>query len=104
MAKKNGRKKSREIKSGKNLPEKISGTLWAENLPANLFEDKNPEKESRNSAGLTPEEYLQLFRTASVLARKHGQCRMWQYMGVLVQSCLEQKEQHAGQAAVKGTV
>ena len=29
---------------------------------------------------------------------------MWQYMGVLVQSCLEQKEQHAGQAAVKGTV
>ena len=44
MAKKNGRKKSREIKSGKNLPEKISGKLWAENLPANLFEDKNPEK------------------------------------------------------------
>lgn len=38
MAKKNGRKKSREIKSGKNLPEKISGKLWAENLPANLFE------------------------------------------------------------------
>lgn len=91
MAKKNGRKKSREIKSGKNLPEKISGKLWAENLPANLFEDKNPEKESRNSAGLTPEEYLQLFRTASVLARKHGQCRMWQYMGVLVHSAWNRK-------------
>lgn len=104
MAKKNGRKKFREIKSGKNLPEKISEKLWAENLPANLFEDKNPEKESRNSAGLTTEEYLQLFRTASILAAKHGQCRMWQFMGALVQSCLEQKEQHAGQAAVKGTV
>ena len=33
MAKKNGRKKIRKIKPGKNLPEKISGKLWAENLP-----------------------------------------------------------------------
>lgn len=104
MAKKKGRKKSWEIKSGKNLPEKFSGKLWAENLPANLFEDKNLEKGSRNLAGLTPEEYLQLFRTASILASKHGQCRMWQFMGALVQSCLEQKEQHAGQEAVKDAV
>ena len=44
MAKKNGRKKIRKIKPGKNLPEKISGKLWAENLPANLFKKKNPEK------------------------------------------------------------
>lgn len=56
MAKKNGRKKIRKIKPGKNLPEKISGKLWAENLPANLFEKKNPEKENGNQAGLTPEE------------------------------------------------
>lgn len=49
MAKKNGRKKIRKIKPGKNLPEKISGKLWAENLPANLFEKKNPEKKKRES-------------------------------------------------------
>ena len=46
MAKKNGRKKIRKIKPEKKLPEKISGKLWAENLPANLFEKKNPEKEN----------------------------------------------------------
>ena len=46
MAKKNGRKKIRKIKPGKKLPEKISGKLWAENLPANLFEKKNPERKT----------------------------------------------------------
>lgn len=85
MAKKNGRKKIRKIKPGKNLPEKISGKLWAENLPANLFEKKNPEKENGNQTGLTPEEYLCLFRRASMIAGEHDQKSCWAYMGMLVQ-------------------
>lgn len=71
MAKKNGRKKIRKIKPEKNLPEKISGKLWAENLPANLFEKKNPEKKNGNQTGLTPEEYPCLFRRASMIAGEH---------------------------------
>lgn len=73
MAKKNGRKKIRKIKPEKNLPEKISGKLWAENLPANLFEKKNSEKENGNQVGLTTEEYLCLFRRASMIAGEHDQ-------------------------------
>lgn len=93
MAKKNGRKKIRKIKSGKKLPEKISGKLWAENLPANLFENKNPEKENGNQAGLTPEEYLCLFRMASMIAGEHDQKSCWAYMGLLVQERLEELAQ-----------
>lgn len=93
MAKKNGRKKIRKIKPGKKLPEKISGKLWAENLPANLFEKKNPEKENGNQAGLTPEEYLCLFRRASMIAGEHDQKSCWAYMGLLVQERLEELAQ-----------
>lgn len=95
MAKKNGRKKIRKIKPGKNLPEKISGKLWAENLPANLFEKKNPEKENGNQAGLTPEEYLCLFRRASMIAGEHNQKSCWAYMGMLVQERLEELTQYS---------
>lgn len=95
MAKKNGRKKIRKIKPGKNLPEKISGKLWAENLPANLFEKKNPEKENGNQAGLTPEEYLCLFRRASMIAGEHNQKSCWAYMGMLVQERLEELAQYS---------
>ena len=95
MAKKNGRKKIRKIKPGKNLPEKISGKLWAENLPANLFEKKNPEKENGNQAGLTPEEYLCLFRRASMIAGEHDQKSCWAYMGMLVQERLEELAQYS---------
>lgn len=94
MAKKNGRKKIRKIKPGKNLPEKISGKLWAENLPANLFEKKNPEKKSGNQAGLTPEEYLCLFRRASMIAGEHDQKSCW---GIHGHAC-------AGEARGAGTV
>lgn len=95
MAKKNGRKKIRKIKPGKNLPEKISGKLWAENLPANLFEKKNPEKENGNQEGLTPEEYLCLFRRASMIAGGHDQKSCWAYMGMLVQERLEELAQYS---------
>ena len=94
MAKKNGRKKIRKIKPEKKLPEKISGKLWAENLPANLFEKKNPEKENGNQAGLTPEEYLCLFRRASMIAGEHNQKSCWAYMGMLVQERLEELAQY----------
>ena len=98
MAKKNGRKKIRKIKPGKNLPEKISGKLWAENLPANLFEKKNPEKKNGNQAGLTPEEYLCLFRRASMIAGEHDQKSCWAYMGMLVQERLEELAQYSQQS------
>lgn len=106
MAKKNGRKKIRKIKPGKNLPEKISGKLWAENLPANLFEKKNPEKENGNQAGLTPEEYLCLFRRASMIAGEHNQKSCWAYMGMLVQERLEELAQYSqppGSQDTRGT-
>lgn len=106
MAKKNGRKKIREIKPGKNLPEKISGKLWAENLPANLFEKKNPEKENGNQEGLTPEEYLCLFRRASMIAGEHNQKSCWAYMGMLVQERLEELAQYSqppGSQDTRGT-
>lgn len=106
MAKKNGRKKIRKIKPGKNLPEKISGKLWAENLPANLFEKKNPEKENGNQAGLTPEEYLCLFRRASMIAGEHDQKSCWAYMGMLVQERLEELAQYSqppGSQDTRGT-
>ena len=106
MAKKNGRKKIRKIKPGKNLPEKISGKLWAENLPANLFEKKNPEKENGNQEGLTPEEYLCLFRRASMIAGEHNQKSCWAYMGMLVQERLEELAQYSqppGSQDTKGT-
>ena len=95
MAKKNGRKKIRKIKPGKNLPEKISGKLWAENLPANLFEKKNPEKKNGNQADLTPEEYPCLFRRASMIAGEHDQKRCWAYLGMLVQERLEELAQYS---------
>ena len=106
MAKKNGRKKIRKIKSGKKLPEKISGKLWAENLPANLFEKKNPEEKSGIQAGLTPEEYLCLFRRASMIAGEHDQKSCWAYMGMLVQERLEelaQWSQPPGDQDTRGT-
>lgn len=103
MAKKNGRKKIRKIKPGKNLPEKISGKLWAENLPANLFEKKNPEKENGNQTGLTPEEYLCLFRRASMIAGKHDQKSCWAYMGMLVQERLEELAQYSQPPGSKDT-
>ena len=106
MAKKNGRKKIRKIKSGKKLPEKISGKLWAENLPVNLFENKNPEEKSGSQAGLTPEEYLCLFRRASMIAGEHDQKSCWAYMGMLVQERLEELEQYSqppGGQGARGT-
>lgn len=106
MAKKNGRKKIRKIKPEKKLPEKISGKLWAENLPANLFEKKNPEKENGNQAGLTPEEYLCLFRRASMIAGEHNQKSCWAYMGMLVQERLEELAQYSqppGSQDTRGT-
>lgn len=103
MAKKNGRKKIRKIKPGKNLPEKISGKLWAENLPANLFEKKNPEKKNGNQAGLTPEEYLCLFRRASMIAGEHDQKSCWAYMGMLVQERLEELAQYSQPPGSKDT-
>lgn len=103
MAKKNGRKKIRKIKPGKNLPEKISGKLWAENLPANLFEKKNPEKENGNQTGLTPEEYLCLFRRASMIAGEHDQKSCWAYMGMLVQERLEEMAQYSQPPGSKET-
>lgn len=106
MAKKNGRKKIRKIKSRKKLPEKISGKLWAENLPENLFEKKNPEKENGNQAGLTPEEYLCLFRRASMIAGEYNQKSCWSYMGMLVQERLEelaQCSQPPGSQDTRGT-
>lgn len=103
MAKKNGRKKIRKIKPGKNLPKKISGKLWAENLPANLFEKKNPEKENGNQAGLTPEEYLCLFRRASMIAGEHDQKSCWAYMGMLVQERLEELAQYSQPPGSKDT-
>ena len=98
MAKKNGRKKIRKIKPGKNLPEKISGKLWAENLPANLFKKKNG-----NQAGLTPEEYLCLFRRASMIAGEHDQKSCWAYMGMLVQERLEELAQYSQPPGSKDT-
>lgn len=106
MAKKNGRKKIRKIKPGKNFPEKISGKLWDENLPANLFEKKNPEKENGNQVGLTPEEYLCLFRRASMIAGEHDQKSCWAYMGMLVQERLEELAQYSqspGSQDTRGT-
>ena len=95
MAKKNGRKKIRKIKSGK---------IWPENFPANLFENKKQETESQDQAGLTPEEYIGLFRRAYAMARKNGQKSHWAYMGLLVQDSLEQRAEQAerpgGQSAV----
>lgn len=93
MAKKNGRKKIRKIKPGKNLP-------------ANLFEKKNPEKENGNQAGLTPEEYLCLFRRASMIAGEHDQKSCWAYMGMLVQERLEELAQYSqppGSQDTRGT-
>ena len=106
MAKKNGGKKIRKIKPGKNLPEKISGKLWAENLPANLFEKKNPEKKNRNQVGLTTEEYLCLFRRASMIAGEHDKKSCWAYMGMLVQERLEELAQYSqppGSQDTRGT-
>lgn len=104
MAKKNGRKKIRKIKSGKIWPEKISGNFWPENLPANLFENKNQETESQDQAGLTPEEYIGLFRRAYAMARKNGQKSHWAYMGLLVQDSLEQRARQAERPGGQGAV
>ena len=90
MAKKNGRKKIRKIKPGKNLP-------------ANLFEKKNPEKENENQTGLTPEEYLCLFRRASMIAGEHDQKSCWAYMGMLVQERLEELAQYSQPPGSKDT-
>lgn len=93
MAKKNPENKTRKIKPGKNLP-------------ANLFEKKNPEKENGNQAGLTPEEYLCLFRRASMIAGEHDQKSCWAYMGMLVQERLEELAQYSqppGSQDTRGT-
>lgn len=94
MAKKNGRKKTGEKKSGKIIPEKYHGNFLLENLPQNIFENINPENNDRENEGdkkpgISPADYIAIFRKAEIMSRNNGQVLQWRYIGELVEAYLQ---------------
>lgn len=94
MAKKNGRKKTGEKKSGKIIPEKNHGNFLLENLPQNIFENFNPENNGRENEGdkkpaISPADYIAIFRKAEIMSRNKGHVLQWRYIGELVEAHLQ---------------
>lgn len=94
MAKKNGRKKTGEKKSGKIIPEKYHGNFLLENLPQNIFENFNPENNGRENEGdkkpgISPADYIAIFRKAEIMSRNNGRVLQWRYIGELVEAHLQ---------------
>lgn len=94
MAKKNGRKKTGEKKIGKIIPEKYHGNFLLENLPQNIFENFNPENNGRENEGdkkpgISPADYIAIFRKAEIMSRNNGRVLQWRYIGELVEAHLQ---------------
>ena len=106
MAKKNGRKKTGEKKSGKIIPEKYHGNFLLENLPQNIFENIDPENNDRENEGdkkpgISPADYIAIFRKAEIMSRNKGRVLQWRYIGELVEAHLQMQgseHQEAGHA------
>lgn len=94
MAKKNGRKKTGEKKSGKIIPEKYHGNFLLENLPQNIFENIDQENNDRENEGdkkpgISPADYIAIFRKAEIMSRNKGPVLQWRYIGELVETHLQ---------------
>ena len=106
MAKKNGRKKTGEKKSGKIIPEKYHGNFLLENLPQNIFENINPENNDRENevnkkSRISPADYIAIFRKAEIMSRNKGHVLQWRYIGELIEAHLQMQgseHQEAGHA------
>lgn len=77
-----------------------------ENLPQNIFENFNPENNGRENEGdkkpgISPADYIAIFRKAEIMSRNKGRVLQWRYIGELVEAHLQMQgseHQEAGHA------